>query len=78
MDHPASFLADPPLSAEAAAEYEADVTGDGYVKTTLGSGAGGGSVVDDGGFRTDQYLRGQHLPQLLVLGPRYLGLRFPG
>ncbi|GAA4249825.1 hypothetical protein GCM10022255_035540 [Dactylosporangium darangshiense] len=31
MDRPASFLADPPLSAEVAAEYEADVTGDGYV-----------------------------------------------
>jgi uncharacterized peroxidase-related enzyme len=31
MDSPGSFLADPPLSAEVAAEYEADVTSDGYV-----------------------------------------------
>ena len=31
MDSPGSFLADPPLAAEVAAEYEADVTADGYV-----------------------------------------------
>ncbi|MEV6931429.1 hypothetical protein AB0M46_44010 [Dactylosporangium sp. NPDC051485] len=31
MESPGSFLADPPLSAEVAAEYEADVTADGYV-----------------------------------------------
>jgi hypothetical protein len=40
MDRRASFLPDPPLSAEVAAEYEADVTGDGYVNNLTQSAKG--------------------------------------